>query len=99
MKESAQKIEGFHCTVCLKVCKTKHGLTRHVRAKHSDDNSSKSSLLVTSDEKLMEKINPLRLQVLVVSSADKLAQNSCFPEDLRSVFSEFTFSHDESYEL
>lgn len=33
-KDILKNSDGFRCTVCVKVCKSKNGLIRHIRAKH-----------------------------------------------------------------
>ena len=100
--ESEKKCEGFQCSFCAKICKSKPGLARHVSTKHKEDSvapTASNTMDKTqdqTDEELMKKFHPFKLRDFVVASAQKLSMDMCFQEDVRSIFAGFTFNGEES---
>ena len=86
---------SYPCEKCEKVCKSKSGLVRHMRSKHHEEQE------VENEHSLANILHPLTLKMFVLSCAEKLAEDMCFPDIVRSTFSveNFTFTNEESYQL
>ena len=102
-------VTGFQCSHCEKVCKTKRGLTRHTNVKHatvfppslSSETDNGNSTPPTPLEVSMKKLDPIKLRVMVKICAENIATDLCFPESMRSKFSNdsFSFSNEDAEAL
>ena len=105
---------GFKCSVCEKVCKSRRGLTRHSRSKHSDFASSSGETASasttsknpfpsasSSDDFCCQKLHPLQLKSIVLKCAEKISIDECLPSSLREKFlkGSFIFTTDDAVKL
>jgi len=93
---------NFICKDCTKVFKTERGLARHTKTKHelssTSDHDSKEQ---EKDEKAANKLHPLHLKEIVISSSKKLSCDQYYPSEIREMFSpeSFSFSNEDAFEL
>eukprot|EP00794_Sanderia_malayensis_P014499 gene14499-16006_t len=80
---------SFSCETCRKYYKTKGGLNRHTRKKHS--------LLsdLNEDNERATDLTPAVIVDLVEKSKDELLQNSCYPKFMRDVIADYQFQLSE----
>jgi len=71
---------GFSCKICSKQYKTKNGLQRHVKKKHS-----------STDSRHEGSLQPCDIMELVQKSQAELLENSCYPQALRERIAEHDF--------
>lgn len=97
---------GFTCESCQKVCKSRRGLTRHIRAKHqiqdkedASNSVSNVSTVENQDEITWKKLHPLLFKKMLVACAEKLSKDECYPESFRSTFANFKITNEENKEL
>ena len=81
----------FNCKECEKAYKTEGGLKKHTDAKHN--------LCKSSFPSVVEKLNPKHLHKLIDETINKLANDQCFPSDVRSTISCLKIDHDGLLDL
>ena len=91
--------ERFKCDQCEKVCKSKRGLTRHIKVKHVVvvDNTSGSSAFNWMSEKdvTWKKLPIAKLNFILKTSADIASKDMCLPSSTRAFFQKFSMSPEE----
>ena len=95
--------ESFKCKQCEKVCKSKRGLTRHIKVKHVVvvDNTSGSSGFNWMSEKdvTWKKQHIAKLNFILKTSADIASKYMCLPSLTRTFFQNFAMSPEELQNL
>ena len=72
---------GKHiCNTWQKVYKTETGLSRHRSQKHSSSSSS------SENTEYYQKLERSKIDEIFKESVDSLAQDECYPEDIRDQF-------------
>ena len=80
----------FSCSFCTKVCLSKQGLSHHVDAKHSDQQTSTSKESnLPKNKSAEEKLHPLYFKKYLKQCVAKLAADECYPEEVMHEFKMF----------
>lgn len=90
--EETQEKPNFHCPFCSKVCISQRGLTRHINCKHSEEKPTSSTSSSTSTSAAscnVPTIFPSQFLKILSRSVSKLAEDECYPEEIRNQFKEF----------
>ena len=64
------------CAECPTVCKSKGGLTRHTKAKHSDKSTAEE------EDKIQDFISDDDVNKIAKISIETASKNTCFPEPI-----------------
>ena len=89
-EECAEERFNFPCSSCSKVYKTKSGLTRHFRAKNSTGINGG-----VGQPTKHGGVDKATINLLVSRTCQKLSEHLYFPEEMRSVFQQFSLSATE----
>ena len=95
-----KKIQAnLNCELCSKVCISRHCLSSHISTKQKQAVNIQNSNYENENE--FKKLLTHKLRTVVIKSVEKLSSYMCFPEVLRSMFSnqKFLFSADEARSL
>ena len=91
--------ESFKCKQCEKVCKSKRGLTRHIKVKHVvvvDNTSGSSGFNWLSEKDVTWKKLPIaKLNFILKTSADIASKDMCLPSLTRTFLQNFSLSPEE----
>ena len=79
-EENAAAKKQFACSLCPKVCISQRGFTRHMNAKHKNQQTQSSS--VEKQLSAEENLSPSTLKELLEVSATSLAANECYPPEM-----------------
>ena len=85
-QQQLEQKEKLSCTQCTKVYKSKSGLSRHMKSKHS----------LPLERRILKSID---LKVLIKKSSKKLSEDLCFPEQVRNEFSSFSLPNDDYVQI
>ena len=88
--EAETEVKSFKCDHCAKICKSKQGLSRHSNAKHKGE--KEEPLLNKAEMKLHQGV----FWKFVKDSAAKLAEDDCYSDTTKQVFSNFSLTLEES---
>lgn len=93
-------VKSFKCSLCEKVCKSKQGLSRHVNSMHHDGSTVSTAALTTKKTKKGKEpetlLHPATFRKFILECAVKLFSDMCYPQEIRSIFEHYTFSHEEA---
>ena len=88
--EAETEVKSFKCEHCAKICYSKQGLFRHGNAKHKGE--KEDPLLNKAEMKLHQGV----FWKFVKDSAAKLAEDDCYSDTTKQVFSNFSLTLEES---
>ncbi len=80
---------SFQCSTCMKVCKTKGGLTRHVNSKHKVGDGRHEA------KQKDKEISKALFIMLVNQSSMDLSKDFCYPPNVRSDLASFKMALQE----
>ena len=81
----------FPCTLCPKICISRGGLTRHMNAKHKDDDQANQPVLSQKPKKKKAEdiLHPLYFKKYIEQCIEKLSKDECYPEDITKEFQSY----------
>lgn len=94
--EESDKTKLHNCPECPKRCKSKGGLSLHMKAKHPETLTATTSSNEDENVAFMNtsKLNEESFAALIKQAAAKLAKDECFPAStIRDTFSQFELNH------
>ena len=86
---TSEKDSNYKCQFCTKVCISKEGLLRHIRAKHKDTATDFSDAKQETGTSFQCKLKITELKDMYLKSAEKLANDECYPVGVTQQFQSF----------
>ena len=82
--------DEFQCDKCPKKCKSKSGLSRHLKSKHHYMNACASAIPKVKRVEL----HPLKLKTLLEEAVRNLSKDTCYPNHISKEISQYTCSYE-----